>query len=176
MPARGFYVVLMLALGLGGGDLAAAKTGDVLCRSCGAGVLHAPVCLLRQANTVVCNSYFTAMLDCRSVVAHCHRILTVTSSPPLRTLNTKSQTLSTLIKIPTPLILQLPTLQALSLFFPFLSAFPQKTRSCDVVRLGKNPFACGPISFEAETKPAESRTRPCDHVLCLYDVRLRACL
>jgi hypothetical protein len=29
MSARAFYVVPMLALGLGGGDLAAAKTGDV---------------------------------------------------------------------------------------------------------------------------------------------------
>jgi len=38
----------------------------------------------------------------------------------------------------------------------FLSAFPQRTRSCDVVRLGKDPFARGPIGFEAETSRREA--------------------
>jgi hypothetical protein len=118
MPGRGFYVVPMLALGLGGGDLAAAKTGDV-CRSGGAGVLHAPICLLIQANTVILTSCQTATPDYRSVVSHCRRILTVTLQPPLRTPTTNSQTPSILIKIPSPLILQTPAPQSLSPSFFF---------------------------------------------------------
>lgn len=159
MPGRGFYVVPMLALGLGSGDLAAAKTRDVFVAAVALECFTRPsVCShrqkqsfgihtlrLRQTIEVWC---LTAIVYSRSL----HRLHFKLSPPhhkPHQSLSRYHLLLSRKFQRYRP-----------SLSIPSLSAFPQRTRSCDVVRLGKDPFACGPISFEAETKPPGSRMRP----------------
>lgn len=158
MPGRGFYVVPMLALGLGSGDLAAAKTHDVLVAAVALECFTRPFfCSYRQTQLYglhIPQIRQTIEVWCRTVIAHSRSLhrLHFKLSPPH---HKPHQSLSRYcLLLPCKFQRYRP-----SLSIPSLSAFPQRTRSCDVVRLGKDPFACGPISFEAETKPAGSRMR-----------------